>query len=70
MTHNLPKIKRTKKNISTKDAEKIISDFSKSAQNLSDHDHNHDHSHDDKKEKKINKSSLETKKKTKKVSKK
>jgi len=64
------KIKRTKKNISTKDAEKIISDFSKSAQNLSDHDHNHDHSHDDKKEKKINKSSLETKKKTKKVSKK
>ena len=64
------KIKRTKKNISTKDAEKIISDFSKSAQNLSDHDHNHDHSHDDRKEKKINKSSLETKKKTKKVSKK
>jgi len=66
------KIKLTKKNISNNDAEKIISDFSKSTQKLSNQDHglNHDHSHEAKKEKKINKTSLEAKKKIKKVSKK
>jgi trigger factor len=66
------KIQIIKKDISTKDAEKIISDFTKSTQNLSNHDH--DHSHDKKaepiKEKKTNKTSLESKKKIKKVSKK
>lgn len=66
------KIKLTKKNISIKDAEKIISDFNKSTQNLSEHEH--DHSHDSKaevkKEKKVSKTSLEAKKKIKKVSKK
>jgi len=70
------KIKITKKNISVKDAEKIILDFNKSSQNLPNHgqDHDHDHSHQDttkvKKEKKDNKTSLEAKKKIKKVSKK
>ena len=65
------KIKLTKKNISIKDAEKIIFDFNKSSQDLL--NHNHDHSHDEKKEikeKKVSKTSLAVKKKTKKVSKK
>ena len=66
------KIKLTKKDISIKDAEKIISDFNKSTQNLSEHEH--DHHHDDKievkKEKKVSKTSLAEKKKIKKVSKK
>jgi trigger factor len=66
------KIKLLSKEISTKDAEKIISDFSKSSQGMSNHDH--DHSQDNKtnvrKEKKTIKTSPETKKKTKKVSKK
>ena len=68
------KIKITKKDISIKDAEKIISDFNKSSQNLSNQNHDHDHIHQDttevKKEKKDNKTSIATKKKTKKVSKK
>ena len=68
------KIKITKKDISIKDAEKIISDFNKSSQNLSNQNHDHDHTHQDttkvKKEKKDNKTSIATKKKTKKVSKK
>jgi len=59
------KIKLTKKDISIKDAEKIISDFNKSTQNLSEHEH--DHHHDDKievkKEKKVSKTSLAEKKK-------
>jgi trigger factor len=64
------KIKLTKKDISIKDAEKIISDFNKSTQDLSKQDHDHDHSNDDKaeakKEKKGSKTSLEAKKKNKK----
>ena len=57
------KIKLLSNEISTKDAEKIISDYSKSSQDMSNHDH--DHSQD-------NKTNVrkETKKKTKKVSKK
>ena len=54
------KIKLSKKNISITEAEKIISDFNKLSQDLSNHNHSHhhdhDHSHDsettDKKEKK------------------
>ena len=67
------KIKITKKDISIKEAEKIISDFNKSSPNLSNytHDHDHDHPHQDKTEvKKDNKTSLTAKKKIKKVSKK
>jgi len=68
------KIKIFKKEISIKDAEKVISDFNKSSQNLLNHSHDHDHSQEDKikdkKEKKIDKNSSETKKKIKKVSKK
>ena len=67
------KIKLTKKDISIKEAEKIISDFNKSSPNLSNytHDHDHDHPHQDKTEvKKDNKTSLTAKKKIKKVSKK
>ena len=61
------KIKLIKKNISAKDAEKIISDFNKSSQNLSDDNHEHDHSHDEKKEeKKVSKTSSEKKKVSKK----
>jgi len=64
------KIKIIKKDISIKEAEKIISDFTKSSQNLSNHEHAH--SHEDKaavkKEKKTSKTSPEVKKKTKKVS--
>ena len=66
------KIKLIKKDISTKDAEKIISDFNKVSQNLSSHDHNQ--SNNDKAkvkiEKKSNKTSIVTKKKIKTVSKK
>ena len=66
------KIKLTKKEISIKDAEKIISNFNKSTQNLSNRED--DRSLDDevevKKEKKVSKTSLEVKKKLKKVSKK
>jgi len=63
------KIKLTKKNISIKDAEKIISDFNKSSQNLSNNDLNHaqERSNKDKaeskEENKINKTSLDSKKK-------
>ena len=68
------KIKLIKKNVSLKEAEKIISDFNKSAQDLKNHSHDHDDSLQDikkaKEEKKISKKSLDTKKKTKKVSKK
>ena len=68
------KIKIIKKNVSSKEAEKIISDFNKSAQDLKNHSHDHDDSLEDikkaKEEKKISKKSLDTKKKTKKVSKK
>ena len=66
------KIKLTKKDISTKDAEKIIFEFNKSSQNLSNDDHSHSHGDETKveKEKKTSKTSLATKKKTKKVSKK
>jgi trigger factor len=66
------KIKIIKKDISIKEAEKIISDFTKSSQDLSNLDQTH--SHDDKagvkKEKKTSKTSYGAKKKTKKVSKK
>ena len=68
------KIKLMTKNVSIKEAEKIIADFNKSSQNLLNHDDDHGHSHDNKtqvkKEKKVNKTSLEAKKKSKKVSKK
>ena len=70
------KIKRTKKNISTKDAEKIISDFNKSSQKLSnfnesnDHEHPHDKKKEVEKEKKVSKNLPRSIKKTKKVSKK
>ena len=66
------KIKLTKKDISTKDAEKIIFEFNKSSQNLSNDDHSHSHGDETKveKEKKTSKTELATKKKTKKVSKK
>jgi trigger factor len=70
------KIKLTKNNISIKDAEKIISDFNKFSQNLSNNDLNHLHEQsseekeESKKEKKISKTSSESKKKKKKVSKK
>ena len=66
------KVNLTKKNISIKDAEKIISDFNKSSQDT--HSHNYDSSHvnetEVKTEKKANKTSLTAKKKIKKVSKK
>ena len=52
------KIKLTKKDISIKDAEKIISDFNKSTQDLSKQDHDHDHSNDDKAEAKIDEKSM------------
>jgi len=75
------KINLKKKNITTVEAEKIISDFSKLSKNLSaqhkDHEnhnqsqvHNHDKETKDNKEKKISKSSSYNKKKLKKVSKK
>jgi len=66
------KIKLTKKNISTTEAEKIISDFNKVSQKSSDtnpDNHSHEDKTEAKKEKKDNKSSLEVKK-IKKISKK
>ena len=66
------KIKLIKKDISIKEAEKIISDFNLSSQDSSNHDHDHSRVSIDevKKEKKTSKTSLEAKKKIKKVSKK
>ena len=68
------KINLKEKNITISEAEKIISDFNKSSQNLSINNHDHNHSHDKKakenKEQKVNKISSSIKKKTKKVSKK
>ena len=70
------KINLKKKNITITEAEKIISDFNQSSQNLTAQNKNHNqaHNHDKKttdiKEKKITKVSSDIKKKTKKVSKK
>ena len=72
------KINLKKKDITINEAEKIISDFNKSSQELSAHNQNHDHNDDhnhknetkDNKEKKVSKTSSNLKKKTKKVSKK
>jgi len=70
------KINLKKKNITITEAEKIISDFNQSSQNLTTQNKNHDHVHDhDKKtignkEKNITKATSNIKKKTKKVSKK
>jgi len=66
------KIILTKKDISVKDAEKIIYDFNQSSKNLLnlDHDHDHDKKTEVKKETKASKASLVAKNKTKKVSKK
>jgi trigger factor len=62
------KIKLIKKNITTIEAEKIISDFNKSSPELS--NHNHDTKTKDNKEKKPNKTPPNIKKEKKKVSKK
>jgi trigger factor len=67
------KISLKNKNISTTEAEKIISDFNKNSKDLlTQHDHDHDYKKEikDNKESKEIKSPLNTKKKTKKVSKK
>jgi len=66
------KIALTKRNISIKDAEKIISEFNESSKKNSNHNNNHSHDNEAevKKEKKTVKNSLEPNKKTKKVSKK
>jgi len=66
------KIKLEKKSITVQEAEKIIFDFNKSTQKLSnlDNDHQQDKKINVEKEKKIKESSLEAKKKQKKVSKK
>jgi len=72
------KINLKKKNITTTEAEKIISDFNKSSQELSAHNHDHEHNDDrnhknetkDNKEKKVTKTSSNIEKKIKKVSKK
>jgi len=66
------KIKLTKKSITAKEAEKIIFDFNKSTQKLSnlDNDYQQDKKINVEKEKKIKETSIETKKKQKKVSKK
>jgi len=68
------KIKLLKKDISIKDAEKIISDFNKSSQDLPKYSDDHNHLNEEnvkaKKEKKVSKTSSEAKKKIKKVSKK
>jgi len=63
------KINLKKKNISTQEAEKIISNFNKLAKDLSSHN-DHDDETKDKKESKASKSSSNIEKKTKKVSKK
>ena len=62
------KINLKKKNITTTEAEKIISDFNNSSQDLS--ATNQEKKNKDSKEKKISETSSNTKKKTKKVSKK
>jgi len=64
------KIILTKKDISVKDAEKIIYDFNQSSKNLLNLDHDHDKKTEVKKETKASKASLVAKNKTKKVSKK
>jgi len=67
------KIKLSMKDISNKEAEKIISDFNKSSQSLLDNSHDHSDTQPTKnkiKKKKINKTSIEVKKKPKIVSKK
>jgi len=65
------KINLKKKNISTPEAEKIISDFNKKTKDLSSHhDHDHNNQTQDSKESKNSKSSSNIKKKIKKVSKK
>ena len=64
------KIKLKKKEISIKEAEKIISDFSKSTNTLLSNDDSKDDKKNEKKEKKTVKTSSEMKKKIKKVSKK
>ena len=67
------KINLKKKNITTKEAEKIISDFNKLSKDLPSHkDNDHDHDNETKanKEKNVIKSSSSNKKKIKKVSKK
>jgi len=67
------KINLKKKNITTKEAEKIISDFNKLSKDLLSHkDNDHDHDNETKanKEKNVIKSSSSNKKKIKKVSKK
>jgi trigger factor len=64
------KINLKKKNISITEAEKIISNFNKTAKDLSSHHDRHDHETEHNKESKPSKSSPNIKKKTKKVSKK
>ena len=70
------KINLKKKYVTIAEAEKIISDFNKSSEDMSAHSHDHDHDQNHKnetknnKEKKTNKTSSNNKKKTKKVSKK
>ena len=69
------KINLKKKNITSSEAEKIISNFNKSSQDLPPHNHDRDsHSHNNEtkgnKEKNVSKTSSNTTKKTKKVSKK
>jgi trigger factor len=66
------KIKLSMKDISNKEAEKIISDFNKSSQSLLDNSHDHSDTQPTKNKikKKINKTSIEVKKKPKIVSKK
>ncbi|MDC0418073.1 trigger factor [Pelagibacteraceae bacterium] len=64
------KIKLTKKDISIMEAEKIISNFNESSQDLSNPNHSHESNTEAKKEKKISKTSSIVKKKTKRVSKK
>jgi trigger factor len=64
------KINLKNKNITIFEAEKIISDFNKSSQDLSAHNHNHDNETKDNKKKKVDKNSSNIRKKIKKVSKK
>ena len=64
------KINLKKKNITITEAEKIISDFNKSSQDLSTHNHDHENETKDNKEKKVSETSTDIKKKIKKVSKK
>jgi len=64
------KINLKKKQITTIEAEKIISDFNKTSQDLSAHNHDPDNETKVSKEKKVSKTSSNIKKKIKKVSKK